>query len=343
MQLLITVPPLFMVFSSLFTDRLSKKISLKAIAAISIIIILFSGISPYWINHFGYLLCTRALMGIGLGFLNTVIASLPALYFSDHQERESAVGIQSAFVCAGGILFNFLSGTAASYHWKFVFLVQLLNLVPLLVAICLMPKTDRTIATDTPNQKGILVKAAMPVAVLGFIGIVLTCTYPLNLSLFVEKSGRGSAQFVGILASVNAAIGFFIGIIFGKIYAKMKEKTLSLGFLLSAAALLLIRFSPNQTILFLGSICFGIGTSFISPALYAMLYKRVKQEEIVLSVALLGIASNISQFVSPLIINPLAKAINSSDLEGTRLVVAGVLMIILILFLQLKNRKVPPR
>lgn len=339
-QLLITIPSLFMMFSSLLTDKLSRQSSLKTITIVSIIIILFSGLSPYWINNFVYLLCTRALMGIGLGLLNTVIASLPALYFSDNKSRDSAVGIQSAFVCAGGILFNILSGTLAKYDWKFVFLVQLLNIVPLLIAILLMPKTENEKAeTDSSNRGNIFVRSAIPVAAISFICIILTCTYPLNLSLFVDKGGLGSSQFVSVLTSINSAIGFFVGLIFGKVYSKAKDNTLLVGLTLTAVALFIVNFSPNQTVLLVGSICFGVGSSFISPTLYSMLYKRVKQEQIVLSVALLGIASNVSQFVSPFLINPIANIIDGGNVEGSRFVVAGVLIMVLMLVLALQNRK----
>lgn len=340
MQLLITVPSLFMMFSSLLTDTLSEKTSLKTITIISIIIILFSGISPYWINNFAYLLCTRAFMGIGLGLLNTSIASLPALYFLDNQERDGAVGVQAAFVCAGGILFNLLSGIIAKYNWKFVFLVQLLNIIPLVVAIILMPKTEKEkIKTPIPCKNNIFIRSAIPVAIISFISIVLTCTYPLNLSLFVEKSGLGNSQFVGIIASINSAIGFFVGLIFGKVYSKIKERTLTLGLMITAIAMILVRFSPNQVALLMGSICFGIGTSFISPALYSMLYSRVRQEEIVSSVALLGIASNVSQFVSPFFINPIAKVVDGNNIEGTRILVASIFIVVLILIITIQNRR----
>ncbi len=339
-QLLITIPALFMMFSSLLTDKLARKSSLKTITIASIIIILFSGISPYWIHNFTYLICTRAFMGIGLGLLNTVIASLPALYFIDTKERDSAVGIQSAFVCVGGILFNILSGTLAKYDWKLVFLVQLLNVIPLIIAIFVMPNMEyKNAQTDKRKHNQIFVKSAVPIVAIAFVCIILTCTYPLNISLFVETRDLGNSQFVSFLTSINSAIGFVIGLIFGRIYSKIKEKTLSLGLALAAVALLIISFTPNQVILLIGSICFGIGTSFVSPSLYSILYKSVNQEDILLSVALLGIASNVSQFVSPFIINPLAKWIDGSSFETTRLVVAAILIIVLILVLQLPNKK----
>lgn len=330
-QLLITIPAFMMMFSSLLTDQLIKWTSLKTIIIASITIILGAGVSPYWVNNFSYLLGTRVFMGIGVGLLSTVIVSLPVLYFSDSRLRERTIGIQSAFVSAGGVLFNILSGTLAKYNWKYVFLVQLVNVLPLLVAIVFMPKTEyENTKLDVRGKTDIFVRSAIPIAILSFGCILLTCTYPLNLSLFVANAGLGDSQLVGVLTSINSAIGFLIGLFFGKVYSKMKEKTLLLGVILAAFSLLMVRFSPSQGLLLLGSAGFGIGSSFISPALYSMLYQRVQQEEIVLSVALLGIASNVSQFFSPLLINPIASVIGgSNNIEGTRITVAGIMLMML--------------
>ena len=203
-----------------------------------------------------------------------------------------------------------------------------------------MPKTEKEkIKTPIPCKKNIFTRSVVPVAIISFISIVLTCTYPLNLSLFAEKNGLEVPKFVGLITSVNSAIGFFVGLIFCKVYFKIKGKTLTLGLIIAAVAMLLVRFAPNQAVLLMGSICFGIGTSFISPALYSMLYKRVKQEEIVSSVALLGIASNVSQFASPFLSTPIAKAVDGNNIEGTRILVAGILIIFLILILTLQKKR----
>lgn len=341
-QYLITLPSLFMMFSSLLTNNLSKKISLKLIAVISIFIITFAGISPYWINSFGYLLYTRCMMGIGLGLLNTVVMSLPALYFNDSNTRDSAVGIQSAFVCVGGILFNILSGTVAIYGWKYIFLVQLLNIIPLLASIFLIPDVQNN---TTPKLKGqkIFVRSALPILIISFVTVVLTCTYPLNLSLFVKSQGIGDSQFVSLLTVINSVIGFLIGLFFGKIYSKTKGYTLPMGLVIVASALILVTFSPNRTVLLLGSTCFGIGTSFVSPSLYSMLYAKVKPEEIVTSVAILGIASNISQFVSPFIINPIANIFEVNNIEGMRFTVSSAFILLLVIILFLKNESRPKK
>lgn len=338
-QFLITLPSLFMMFSSLLTNKILRKSSLKFVSLISIIMITFAGISPFWINNFDYLLFTRVIMGLGLGLFNTVIGSLPAIYFNDSKIRDSAIGIQSAFICVGGILFNILSGLLAKYNWKYVFLVQLINVIPLIAVIFIMPNLSQNSVSYTARGN-LAVKNAIPVIIISFLTITITCTYPLNLSIFVEKQLIGSSQFVALLTSINSVIGFFIGLVFGKVYAKIKGNVLTLGLILSATALMIVSFSTNYPILLLGNIFFGVGTSFISPSLYSMLYDRVNPEDIVSSVALLGISSNVSQFVSPFIINPVAKVIDGTSSEVNRLIIASILLFLFDIFLILPINKI---
>lgn len=333
-QLLLTLPPLFTIFSSLLTNRLSKALSLKALAQVSILMIIFAGLSPFFISGFSYLLFTRALMGIGLGLLHTLSMSLPLLYFSDEQQRNNAVGIHAAFECAGGVVFNLLSGTLSGIHWNYVYLVHLLSLVPLLAAIFIMPSATRHPAAtqNAPREK--LALGALPVVVVAFITVTLTCTYPLNLSLFTQQRGLGTAQFVGVLASINSLIGFAAGFVFGKVYSAAKSFTLPLGLCAVTTALLTVSFAQNQTVFLLGSVLFGIGSSFVSPSFYSMLYTRVRPEQVVTGAAMVGAAANISQFLSPFVINPIAKSIDAARPESTRLLVAavGLLALSLIMF-----------
>lgn len=337
-QMLITLPSLFMMFSSLLTDKLVKLTSVKRTVLVSLAIILFSGISPYWISGFVYLMFTRMLMGVGLGFLNTAISSLPAIYFEDTAQRDSALGVQSAFSSAGGVVFSVLSGFLAKYNWKYVFLIQLINLIPIASVICIMPDCNmHQIPPENEKNKNVFVKSAFPIVVFAFTCIILTCTYPLNLSLFVEASSLGDSAFVSLLTATNSAIGFFIGMFFGRVYKKLQNNTLVMGLLFAGAAMLIVSFAPSGAVLFAGSICFGVGTSFISPSLYSALYSKVPAGEIISAVALLGIAANVSQFVSPFIINPIAAFIDGAGQERTRLILAGILILCLALFAKIKN------
>lgn len=344
LQLLITIPSLFMMLSSLFTDWLSRFFSMRGIAGASILLILLSGVSPYFFGTFSFLLFTRAVMGIGIGLLNTTVASLPALYFGSGKTRDTATGVQAAFISGGGILFNLLSGGLAMRHWKLVYLAQLINILPLLVVLFLMPSSKNTrnqakSKEQCAKKSGRLTKEAVLIALLSFVIITMTVTFPLNISVFVSKRSLGTAQFVGVLASINSLIGFIVGLLFAKILGKVKNYTLPIGLIITSLGFIAITFAPRPWALVLGSGVLGVGTSLISPALYARLYQEVPEKNIVPAVALLGIGSNVSQFVSPFIINPVAGAFGGEPIEAVRFLLAAMSLIILSILLIVRGAK----
>lgn len=89
------------------------------------------------------------------------------------------------------------------------------------------------------------IKKALPIMILSFICIALTCTYPLNLSLYIEKAGLGSTALAGTLTSINALIGFIIGLSFPKILPLLKKYTLSIALFISGFAMIFIAFAPS--------------------------------------------------------------------------------------------------
>lgn len=119
-QLLATIPSLMMI-SSLFVNRLLYIMNEKTLTTSSLIVLLFSGIFPYFTNQFILILLLGALMGLALGVLNTISSSLPANEFPAGRHRTTAIGIQSAFSSLGSIIFIMLSGWLAAYSWKNVF------------------------------------------------------------------------------------------------------------------------------------------------------------------------------------------------------------------------------
>lgn len=336
-QLLATIPSLMMMVSSLLVNRMLDITSEKKLTTTSLIVLLFSGIFPYFTNQFILILLSRAFMGLALGVINTVSSSLPANEFPEGSQRTTATGIQSAFSSLGSIIFSMLSGWAAIYSWKNVFLVQIINLFPLLIVCFFMLSTQRNSSIESLNfpskvkTNQYFTKKALPIMILSFFCIILTCTYPLNLSLYIEKMGFGSTALAGTLTSVNALIGFIIGLLFSKISYFLKKRTLIVALFISGLSMFVIAFASSIPFLFTGSMLFGIGTSMIYPTLLMQLYHDIPANQIVIAVGMFSVGTNISQFISPFIINPIANTLGDS--EAQRLVVAAAGIMILCVFL----------
>lgn len=318
-HLLVTIPPLMIMISSMTVSPLLKFLSSKKITILGLILILFSGVYPYFSNSFLLLLISRAIMGLGLGLITTISSSLPARYFRSGKDRDTATGLQSAFSSLGGVLFSFLSGFVANFFWKGVFLVQLLNLIPLIFVILYMKPnfSDDTIPISgieikPENKSGkIFVKEAFLITVLAFTYIVLSATFPLNLSMYVDLNGIGTTNLTGMIASVNSFMGFVIGIMFYRINRNLKAYTLPTSLFVVSLSFFIVSRALSPLTFLIGSTLFGVGTSLVYPAFLTRIYNTIPDDDIVPAIGMYTVAANIAQFVSPFIINRLSSVFGS--------------------------------
>ena len=129
MALLLTLPTITVMIASLFVSKLNQYLSKKKLALLGILIVIISGLIPYFITDFTVVLITRAILGIGVGIVNPVAASLPMDHYSGGKDRDQALGIQSAFSGGSAILFTMIGGYLAVSDWKMCYLVYLAPIV----------------------------------------------------------------------------------------------------------------------------------------------------------------------------------------------------------------------
>ena len=337
-QLLLTIPPLMIMLVSAIIPRLNNKFSAKNLSLFAYILLIISGVYPYFTNSFELLLFSRVLMGVSLGILTPLSSSLPALYFSDEDEVGKATGIQAAFASFGGILFSYLSGLAAQYFWKDVFLVQLLNLVPLIIILMFMNK-ERSVSLEDKTDF-LIVKESIWIYAIALITIVATITFPLNLSLYIEEQTLGYSTLAGTIGSMNAFIGFIIGLLFSRINKKFKVKTILIALTLVATSLVLMAWGTNLQGFYFSSVLFGLGTSLIMPSLVTLIYRDVNKSDVLSAISTLTVMMSVAQFISPYIINRLGLILGNSI--SNRLSIAAMILISEIIILSvymLRNKE----
>lgn len=341
-HLLLTIPPLMIMVSSMLVGSITKKITTKQTTIIGLLLIIISGVYPYFTDSFILLVLSRVIMGFGLGLITTISSSLPARYFNEGSDRDYATGLQSAFSSLGGVLFSFLSGYIASRYWRGVFLVQFLNILPLFVVLLYMkPNFEDKKEIDTDKKKEetskVLVKEAILITVLAFLSVVVNATYPLNMSLFVEQESIGTSEFTGVIASINSFIGFIIGMSFSRINNRLKGYTLSVALFIVSLSFITSASSVGKASFLIGSTLFGIGTSLIYPGFLTAIYKNIKKEDILPAIGMYTVAVNIAQFVSPFIINNISLLLG----EGIRykFILASVIILILGVIILILTKK----
>ena len=337
-HLLLTIPPLMMMILSSIMPKLNQRYPAKSLSLFAYALLILSGVYPYFTHSFQLLLLSRVIMGMALGILTPLSSSLPALYFTETEDVDRSIGIQTAFASFGGILFSYLSGLAAQYFWKDVFLVQLLNFIPLVVILMFMKK-DRIVQVED-KTKFLIVKESWWINVLALMTIIATITFPLNLSLYIEEQALGVSTLAGTIGSMNAFVGFVVGLLFSRINKRFQSNTILIALALITISLAFMGYGINLTGFYFFSFLFGLGTSLVMPSFMNLIYKQVKRSDVVMAISSLTVMMSVAQFVSPYIINRLALMFGSA--VSHRLIVAASILfiewLILLIFI-FRNKK----
>ncbi|GAA1188642.1 MFS transporter [Streptomyces hebeiensis] len=146
----------------------------------------------------GQLVAARAGMGVGGALLMTTTLAVVVQIFDD-TERVKAIGIWSTVSSLGFAAGPLIGGVMLDHFWwGAIFLINLPVAVIGLVAVVALVPESRTEQGDRPDLLGVLLSAAVGLAVLGaFAAWELRVPYPmLDLHFFRDQ------RFVGAVAGV---------------------------------------------------------------------------------------------------------------------------------------------
>lgn len=111
-EMLTTVPSLFLMISVLTSSLIAKRVGYKQTITIGLGIVMIAGIVPLLIDNFMIILISRAMLGFGVGLFNSLLVSM-INYFYDAKERSSMYGYNQHLKGPGGIADYF-------YRWSVI-------------------------------------------------------------------------------------------------------------------------------------------------------------------------------------------------------------------------------
>ena len=131
-RLMITIPSLAIALLAPFLGHLIYKTSIVKSALFGLLLFGMAGSAGLYLSDIYSLLFSRMLLGIAIAILMIVGTSLVGDYFKG-PARHKFMGLQSAFVSIGGILFISGGGILSDIHWTYPFGIYLIGflLVPM--------------------------------------------------------------------------------------------------------------------------------------------------------------------------------------------------------------------
>lgn len=283
-----TIPGLGMVIGSLLYGALSRGMTTRAILILTSCVYAAASVIPVFLGHLLIpLLIVRVFMGIGCGLFAAMAVALVAANF-DEKRSASFMGYLVAAQSIAMIAFETVAGFIGQNNWRIALPLGLVCVPVLIFGLIVLPKEDlqgkqmdsELRAARKKEIKAIpLFKKYPPVFFLWCVEMFfffagLTVIF-VNSSIMVEASGFGDVWDAVIVLNLHTGFGFLISLVFGKLYARVKDYMLLIAALVATASCIGIFLSPSFVWMCIGASVFGLaGPSFLA-TLYQLAGKRI--------------------------------------------------------------------
>ncbi|MBU5362565.1 MFS transporter [Enterococcus raffinosus] len=297
-ELLTTLPSLFIILTVLISPKIAKKIGYKKTVQIGIVLVLGAGILPVITKSFAVLFLSRVLFGIGVGLLNPLLYSF-ASHLYHGGELASVIGLQSAFEGIGGMLITFLVGQLLVIDWRISFLVYFLALPVLLLFSFLVPDIPK-IKPGAPIKKagGKLSSSFGGYLLLLIVIVTVYMSVTVKVTSLLMDKGIGDATDGSNLIALVGLGAMLAGMFFGRTFLTFKKNTLVLAFILLAAAMFLLAFSKTLWLTALAAILCGFAFRTFIPYVFNEINQQSGNPE--KNTAILLMAFNFGAALAPI-------------------------------------------
>ena len=305
-QLIVSLPALFIILTNLVFPWLCRLMKTRTLALVGLGLYVLSGSGAFFVDNIWMLLVFRALMGVSVGMIMPLSTGLLAYYFQP-EEQAGLMGLSAAMNQMGGVVATFMAGVLAGISWNYAFLVYLLGLIAIALVVLFLPNER------LQGRGGIslsLLKRFHPSVVGMFLVMVLFFIYPTNFAL--TASGTLSEMGVTLTMVGLDLVAFLVGLVFGalmKRFAAQMKYVAPLGF---AAGYLCLAAGSGAMWLLTGSAFIGIANGIGVPYLNTIGSVKAGKEAATTVMPLLSAALYLGQFLSPLIVSPIASATGMS-------------------------------
>lgn len=311
-QFIVSMPALLIIITNLFFLSLSRVLRTRAIATTGLLLYVVAGAGCFFVDDISLLLAMRALLGVSVGLIMPLSTGLLAYYFPPEQQAR-LMGLSAAMNQMGGVVATLLAGLLSTIAWNYAFLVYLLGLIALVMVWLWLPDEQ----LDSSNKRGV---PFQPRQLLKFhpsvIGMLLLMTiffvFPTNFAIVASQQQALSTEVITAIMVGLDVVAFFVGLAFGSLMNRFRQSVkyfAPLFFLLGYAFYLV----PSVSMAVLGSVFIGMANGVGVPYLNTIASIKGGKNSATTVMPLLSAALYLGQFISPLIVIPMSKALFGAD------------------------------
>ena len=315
-QLIVSMPALLIIITNILFLQLSRLLRTRTIATTGLLLYVAAGAGCFFVDDIHVLLVMRALLGVSVGLIMPLSTGLLAYYFPP-EEQARLMGLSAAMNQMGGVVATLLAGLLATIEWNYAFLVYLLGLIAVVMVLLWLPNAQlgKGSKHGTPFQPRQLLKFHPSVTGMLLL-MILFFIFPTNFAIITQKQTALSSNAITMIMVGLDVVAFFMGLAFGSLMRHFRTTMKYFApvlFITGYAAYLM----PTTVMIMLGSALVGMATGVGVPYLNTIASIKGGRDSATTVMPLLSAALYLGQFVSPLVVMPLSKALfGDSDIAS---------------------------
>lgn len=306
-KLILTMPALSITLFGPIAGFLADRLGRKPIFLASLLIYGVSGFSGFLIDQLSLLIASRAMLGIGVGGILSISTAMIGDYFPA-SERSWFLGMQSAFMAIGGILFLNLGGALVDWSWRGPFLVYLTGIILLPYAWVTLSKARRIPSTTPDRQKSNTISSSGHSYTILAYGIGLICMMlfyfvPVQLPFLLQEHAKIGGLAMGMALSATPIGSAATSLTYHRIQPHISVIMLyAIALLAISAGFTVIGLTNSHLGATLGAAISGIGFGWLLPNTTTWLMDRTPEHIRGRVFGGFSSAFFFGQFISPLVV-----------------------------------------
>lgn len=336
-QMIISVPALFIVITNFIFPRLCRVFGAKTLVLLGLLLYTVGGCAAGIFDNIFLVLIMRALVGIGVGIIMPLSTGLLSYYFPP-ERQVGLMGYSSAMNQMGGVIATLLSGLLANISWRASFLVYLMGLISIVLCLIYLPNDkitgDATVVEEDKNPEESGSRGVFRDNILYILAMFLLMSvffvYPANFALETVSEGIIPQNYIAVIMAGMDFIAFCGGLLFVRIKLLLGGRTKFLAPLSFLIGYLLLALMGGWTGTLLGSVFIGFANGAGIPYIMSEASMKAGKAAATTVMPLISAALYLAQFLSPVLMSLVTAAFGGavSHLPYCFAIVLSVLFII---------------
>lgn len=326
-RLMITLPSLAIAFLAPFLGHFIYRFGKKKAAIVALVGFSLFGTAGLYLQSIYEILFSRFLFGIAIAVLMIVSTSLVGDYFKN-EARHKFMGLQSAFMSVGGIVFIVGGGLLSDISWHYPFAIYFLGLIVLVFVLKYLLE-DKNASMESEEDEHLLKHNLWYIYLLGFVLMLLFYILPTQMPFLMINIFGASGTLTGAIIAMAFIFNALGALSFAKLKQKFSFKQIYIiGMFILAMGFGLIGLVKDVNLFFLTSPIMGFGGGLLMANMTTWMLSVSHHQKRVRSSAYLTSALFFGQFCSPIFTHPLVEYFGVQDF----FIVTALIVLIVLTF-----------